>query len=117
MLHTTEVITIFVIFWPILAKIWLPWQRPSDPCNQKCLLWIGRLRKLPAISNHISLSLIEMHLYALTAILVPKLVAMVTPLCPLCTGVSQMNSPMAQTLSQNNSAWICRLQLKLWPFL
>jgi len=32
----------FVIFLPILAKIWLPWQRPSDPCNQKCLLWIGR---------------------------------------------------------------------------
>jgi len=26
---------------PILAKIWLPWQRPLDPCNQKYLLWIG----------------------------------------------------------------------------
>jgi len=24
MLHTTRVIAIFVIFWPILAKIWLP---------------------------------------------------------------------------------------------
>jgi len=44
MLHTTEVIVmaIFVIFWPILAKIWLSWQRPCNPCNQKCLLWIGR---------------------------------------------------------------------------
>ena len=42
---TTEVLAIFVIFWPILAKIWLPWQRPLDPCNQKCLLWIGRPRK------------------------------------------------------------------------
>jgi len=21
-------LAIFVIFWPILAKIWLPWQRP-----------------------------------------------------------------------------------------
>ena len=41
MLHTTEVMAIFVIFWPILAKIWLPWQRPLDPCNQKCLLWLG----------------------------------------------------------------------------
>jgi len=29
-------------------------------------------------------------------IFVPKLAAMVTPLRPLCTGVSQMNSPMAQ---------------------
>jgi len=34
---------------------------------------------------------------------VPKLVAMVTPLCPLCTGVSQMNSPVAQTLSRNQT--------------
>jgi len=39
---TTELMAIFVIFLPILAKIWLPWQRPLDPCNQKYLLWIGR---------------------------------------------------------------------------
>ena len=37
---TTEVLAIFVIFWPILAKVWSPWQRPLDPCNQKCLIWI-----------------------------------------------------------------------------
>jgi len=47
MLHTTEVLAIFVIVWPILAKIWLPWQRPLDPYNQKCLVWIGRPRKPP----------------------------------------------------------------------
>jgi len=35
---TTKVMTIFVIFWPILAKIWLSWQRLLDPWNQKCLL-------------------------------------------------------------------------------
>ena len=50
---TTEVMAIFVIVLPILAKIWLPRQRPLDPCNQKCLLWIGRPRKPPVISNHI----------------------------------------------------------------
>jgi len=33
MLHTTEAMAIFVIFLPILAKIWLPWQHPLDPCN------------------------------------------------------------------------------------
>jgi len=44
-----------------------------------------------------------MHLYAFIAILVPKLVAMVTSLCPWCTAVSKMNSPMAQTLSQNQT--------------
>ena len=37
-----------------------------------------------------------MHLYAFIAILVPKLVAMVTPLCLLCTGVSQVNSLIVQ---------------------
>jgi len=42
MSHTTEVMAIFVKFWPILAKLWLPLQRPLEPCNQKCLLWIGR---------------------------------------------------------------------------
>ena len=50
---TTEVMAIFLIFWPILAKIWLPWQHPLHPCNQKCLLWVGRPRKLPVICNHI----------------------------------------------------------------
>jgi len=43
---TTEVMAIFVIFLAILAKSWLPWQRPLDPCNQKCLIWIGRPLKL-----------------------------------------------------------------------
>jgi len=110
MLHTTEVMAIFVIFWPILAKHLVAMATPLDPCNQKCLLRIGRPRKPPVISNHIlaitfSLSLIEMHLYAFIAILVPKLVAVVMPLCPLFTGVSQMNSPMAQTLSQNQTLY------------
>jgi len=53
MLHTTEVMAIFVIFLPILAKIWLPWQRPLDPCNQKCLLWIVQPRKSPVVSNRV----------------------------------------------------------------
>jgi len=44
MMHTSEVVAIFVMFLPTL-EIWLPWQRPLDPCNQKCLLWIGRPRK------------------------------------------------------------------------
>jgi len=35
----------FCYFWPNLAKIWLPWQRPLDPFNQKCLLSIGRPQK------------------------------------------------------------------------
>jgi len=34
-----------VIFLPILANIWLLWQRHLDHCSQKCLLWIGQLLK------------------------------------------------------------------------
>jgi len=51
--YTTEVMGVFVIFLPILVKIWLPRQRPLDPCNQKCLLWIGRPRKPAVKSNQI----------------------------------------------------------------
>jgi len=92
----------FVIFLPFLDKNWMPWQCPLDPCNQKCLLWIGRPRKRPVISNHI---LAISHRNAFIAILVPKLVAMVTPICRLHTGVSKMNSQMAQTLSQNQTLY------------
>jgi len=94
----------FVIFLPILAKTWLPWQRPLDLCNQKCLLWIGRSRKPPVISNPI---LAISRRNAFIAILVPKLVAMVMRFCPLCTGVSQMNSTIAQTLSLNQTLYEC----------
>jgi len=100
MLHTTEVMVIFYDFLPILAKIWLQCQLPLDPCNQKCLLWIGRPQKPPVISNRIP---IISRTNAFIATFVPKLVAMVTPLCPLCKGVSQMNSMIAQTLSQNQT--------------
>ena len=50
---TTEVMGIFVIFLPILAKISMPWQRPLDRCNQKCLLWIVHPRKPPVVGNRI----------------------------------------------------------------
>jgi len=83
------------------------------PCNQKCLLQIGRPRRLPVISNHIP---VVSHRNAFIAILVQKLVAMVTFLCPSCMRVSHMNSPTAQTLSQNQTLHGNVIQLKLWPF-
>ena len=101
--HTAEVLVILLRFLPILAKIWLPWQRSLDPCNQKCLLWIGRPRKPPVISNHILVISRRNAFMCIYSNFVPKLVAVVTLLCPLCTGVSQMNSPMAQTLPQNQT--------------
>jgi len=82
-LHTTEVVAIFVIFLPILVKIWLPRQRPIDPCNQKCLLWIGRPRKPPVTSNDVIAISYRNALYEFIAILVPNLFAVATVLCPL----------------------------------
>ena len=91
-----------MIFWPILAKIWLSWQRPLDPCNQKCLIWIGQPLKPPVISNRILVIYRRNAFMCIYSNFVPKLVAMVTPFVP-CVQLSQMNSLIAQTLSQNQT--------------
>jgi len=79
---TTKVMAIFVIFLPILAKIWLPWQLPLDLCNQKCLIWIGRPQESPVISNCILVVSRRNAFICIHSNFVPKLVAMVTPICP-----------------------------------
>jgi len=55
---------------------------------------------------------------------IPKLVAMVTPLCPLCTWDSQMNSLISQTLPQNKTLhgyvaynWSYGQFCDFWPIL
>jgi len=108
----------FCDFWPILTKIWLPWQRPLDPCNQKCFLWIGRPRKPPVRSNHILAISHRNALYAFITILVPKLVAM--PNAPLSLVYGSVTGEFpdgTNPISKPNSAWICCIQLKLWQFL
>jgi len=65
-----------------------------------------------------------MHLYAFIAILVPKLVAMVTPFCPLCTGVSIMNSrwhkPYLKTklcMDMLHTTEVMAIFVIFWPIL
>ena len=58
-----------------------------------------------------------MHLCAFIPIFVPKLVAMVTPFVPSVRECHVANSAIEQILSQNQTAWISCIQLKLWPFL
>jgi len=84
--------------------------RPLDLSNQKWLLWIGSPRKPPVISNHI---LVISPRNAYITIFVPKLVAMVAPLCPLCTGEFPDST---NSISKPNTAWMCCIQLKLWQF-
>jgi len=109
-----------VIFLPILAKNWLPWQCPLDPCNQKCLLWIGRPRKPPVkavISNHI---LAISHRKAFICIygnFSPKIGCHGNaPLSLVYGSVIDEFADGTNPISKPNSAWICCTQLKLWPF-
>jgi len=101
--HTTEVVAICVIFLPILTKNWLPWQHPLDPCNQKCLLWIGRPRKPPVISNHI---LVISHTNASICIYSyfrPKIGCHGNAPLSIVYGSVTDEFPIAQTLSQNQT--------------
>jgi len=68
--------------------------------NHKCITWISRSRKTPVIRNHIP---VVSRRNAFITILVPKLVAMVTRICPLCTGVSHITFLIALTLWQNQT--------------
>ena len=89
------------LFWPILAKIWLPWQRPLDPCNQKCLLWIGRPRKPPVISNRILVMSRRNAFKCIYSNFCPNIGCHGNAALSLCMGVSQMNSPMHKPYCKN----------------
>jgi len=103
MLHTTEVMVIYVIFWPILAKIWLPWQRPLDPWNQKCLLWIGRPRKPPVIRNCILVISCRNAFICIYSNFCPKIGCHGNDPLSLMYGSVTDEILMAQTLSQNET--------------
>jgi len=60
--------------------------------------------KTPVISNRIlGVSRINPFISIYSNLVAKLVVAMVTPFCPLCKGVSQMNSRIAQTLSKNQT--------------
>jgi len=85
------------------------------PWNQKCLLWIGRPRIPPVISNRI---LFISHRNAFICIysnFCPKIGCHGNDPLSLVYGSVTDKLPMAKTVPQNETAWICRLQLKLWP--
>jgi len=118
MLHTTEVMAIFVIFWPILANIWLAWQRPLDPCNQRCLLWIGRPQKPPVISNHILVISCRSAFICIYSNFSPKIVCHGNaPLSHVYGSVIDEFPDSTNPILKPNSALICCIQLQLWPFL
>ena len=107
-----------VIFLPNLAKNWLPWQCPLDPCNQKCLLWIGRPRKPPVISNHILAICCRNSFICIYSNLSTKIGCHGNaPLFLVYGSVTDEFPDSTNPISKPNSAWICCIKLKLWPIL
>ena len=115
---TTEVMAIFVIFWTMLAKIWLPQQCPLDPCNQKCVLWIGRPRKPPVISNHILAICCRNSFIRIYSNFSTNIGCHGNAHLFLVYGsVTDEFHDSTNPISKPNSAGICCIQLKLWPIL
>jgi len=113
-LHTTEVMAIFGY---ILAKIWSPWQRPLYFCNHKCLLWIAGPRKPPVISNHILVISCRNAFICIYSNFSPKIGCHGNiPLSLVYRHVLDELPDNTNPIWKRNSAWICRIQVKLWPF-
>ena len=108
----------FVIFLPIWAKNWLPLQCHLDLCNQKCLLWIGRPQKPPDISNHILVISCRNSFIGIYNNFGTKIGCHGNaPLFLVYGNVTDEFHDSTSPISKPNSARICCIQLKLWPFL
>jgi len=91
---------------------------PFRPCNQKCLLWIGRPRKPPVISNHI-LAISRRHGFIwIYSNFSPKIGCHGNiPLSIVYGSVTGEFPDSINPIPKPNSALMCCIQLKLWPFL
>jgi len=115
---TTDVMAIFVFFGQFLAKIWLPWQRALDPYNQKYLIRNGRPQTPPVISNRIIVIYRRTAFMCIYRNFCPKIGCHGNaPLSLVYGSVTDKFPDGINPISKPNSAWICRLQLKLWPFI
>ena len=81
---TTEVITILCVFCSVFAKYWWPWQRPVIIHHQKMFQLDRLTSKNPLQVFMLSLSVFDLN--SVITVYFPKLVTMVTPLCPLHMG-------------------------------
>jgi len=97
----------FCDFLPILGKIWLPWQRPLDSSNQKCLLWIGQPRKLPVICNHILVVFRRNAFICIYSNFCPKIGCHGNAPLSLVFGRITYEFTNRKTLSQNQTLYRC----------
>jgi len=101
----------FCLFWPKLGC------RPLDPCNQKCLLWIGRPRKPPVKRNHILAISHKNSFMCIYSNFSPNIGCHGNGLLSLVyESVTNEFPDRTNPISKPNSAWMCCIQLKLWLF-
>ena len=89
-----------------------------DPCNQKCLLWIDRLRKPPVTSNRILAISCRNSFICICSNFSTKIGCHGNaPLFLVYGSVTYEFHDSTNPISKPNSARICCIQLKLWPIL
>ena len=105
-------------FCDFLAKIWLPWQRPLDPCNQKLCSLDWSTTKTPVMSNCILVISRRSAFICNYSNFYPKIGCHGNaPLSLVYSSVTDEFPDSTNPISKPNSAWICCIQLKLWQFL
>jgi len=104
-----------VIFLPLLAKNCLPWQYHYTFAIRNVFSGLAD-HENPVISNHI---LAISRRNAFIAISVPKIGCHGNTPLSLVYGIvkDEFFSDTTNPISKPNSAWICCIQVKLWPFL
>ena len=102
------------LFCDIFAHLGQKLVAMAISCNQKCLLWIGRPRKPPVISNHILAICCRNSFICISTKIGCHGNA---PLFLVYGSVTDEFPDSINPISKLNSAWICCIQLKLWPIL
>jgi len=107
MSYTIEVMAILWCFFAYFGQNLVAVATSLRPCNQKFVLWIGRPRKLPVISNRVLVICRRNAFKYIYSNFSPNIGCHGNAPWSLVYGVSQTNSPMAQTLSQNQTLHGC----------
>jgi len=115
---TTEVMAIFVIFLAYFGQNLVALATSLRPGNQKCLLWNGRPRKPPVIGNHILVISSRNAFMCIYSNFCPKVSWHGNaPLSLVFGSVTHEFPDGTNPISKTNYAWMCCIQLKLWPFV
>ena len=117
-LRTTKVIAIFVIFLAYFGQslVAMAMSLRRLQSEMSSLDWLTT--ETPVISNRILVISRRNAFICICSSFCPKVGCHGNaPLSLVYVGVTDEFPDITNPISKPNSAWICRLQLKLWPFL